>query len=69
MRRINLEVAKSKTAHTMEEALAAQKEVGYPTMIRPSFTMGGVAAVSLTTKKNLWRFVSVVYIFHQLMNC
>jgi carbamoyl-phosphate synthase large subunit len=41
MRRINLEVAKSRTAHTMEEALAAQKEVGYPTVIRPSFTMGG----------------------------
>ncbi len=41
MRRINLEVAKSRIAHTMEEALAAQKEVGYPTVIRPSFTMGG----------------------------
>ncbi len=41
MRRIGLEVAKSKTAHSMEEALAAQKEVGYPTVIRPSFTMGG----------------------------
>ncbi|MFZ2452207.1 MAG: carbamoyl-phosphate synthase large subunit [Methylovulum miyakonense] len=41
MARIGFEVAKSKTAHTMEEALAAQKEVGYPTVIRPSFTMGG----------------------------
>src|SRR5512137_2553679 len=41
MRKIGYEVAKSKTAHTMEEALAAQKEVGYPTVIRPSFTMGG----------------------------
>ena len=41
MKKIGLEVAKSKTAHTMEEALAAQKEVGYPTVIRPSFTMGG----------------------------
>jgi carbamoyl-phosphate synthase large subunit len=41
MARIGLEVAKSKTAHSMEEALAAQKEVGYPTVIRPSFTMGG----------------------------
>ena len=41
MKRIGYEVAKSKTAHTMEEALAAQKEVGYPTVIRPSFTMGG----------------------------
>jgi len=41
MARIGFEVAKSKTAHTMEEAFAAQKEVGYPTVIRPSFTMGG----------------------------
>ncbi len=41
MRKIGYEVAKSKTAHTMEEALAAQLEVGYPTVIRPSFTMGG----------------------------
>lgn len=41
MRKIGLEVAKSKTAHSMEEALAAQQEVGYPTIIRPSFTMGG----------------------------
>lgn len=41
MKKIGLEVAKSKTVHTMEEALSAQKEVGYPTVIRPSFTMGG----------------------------
>ncbi|MEI8235861.1 MAG: carbamoyl-phosphate synthase large subunit [Methylococcaceae bacterium] len=41
MARIGLEVAKSKTAHSMEEALDAQKDVGYPTVIRPSFTMGG----------------------------
>jgi len=41
MRRIGFEVARSKTAHSLEEALAAQQEVGYPTVIRPSFTMGG----------------------------
>lgn len=41
MRKIGFEVARSKTAHSMEEALAAQQEVGYPTIIRPSFTMGG----------------------------
>ncbi len=41
MRKIGFEVAKSKTAHSIEEALAAQQEVGYPTIIRPSFTMGG----------------------------
>jgi len=41
MRKIGFEVAKSKTAHSLQEALAAQQEVGYPTVIRPSFTMGG----------------------------
>ncbi|MDD5277053.1 MAG: carbamoyl-phosphate synthase large subunit [Methylovulum sp.] len=41
MRKIGFDVARSKTAHTIEEALSAQKEVGYPTVIRPSFTMGG----------------------------
>ena len=41
MRKIGFEVARSKTAHSMEEALVAQQEVGYPTIIRPSFTMGG----------------------------
>ncbi len=41
MARIGFEVPKSTTAHSMEEALEAQKQVGYPTIIRPSFTMGG----------------------------
>ncbi len=41
MVKIGYEVPKSKTAHSMEEAFAAQIEVGYPTVIRPSFTMGG----------------------------
>ncbi|MDT4328749.1 MULTISPECIES: carbamoyl-phosphate synthase large subunit [Methylomonas] len=41
MRKIGLEVARSQVAHSMEEAFAAQEKVGYPTIIRPSFTMGG----------------------------
>jgi len=41
MARIGLEVSRAKVAHSMEEAFAAQEEVGYPTVIRPSFTMGG----------------------------
>ncbi len=41
MGRLGFEVARSKTAHNMEEAFLAQAEVGYPTVIRPSFTMGG----------------------------
>ncbi len=41
MREIGLESPRSKIAHSMEEALAVQAEIGYPTVIRPSFTMGG----------------------------
>lgn len=41
MRKIGYEVAQSSIARTMEEAFVAQSEVGYPTVVRPSFTMGG----------------------------
>jgi len=41
MTKIGLDMPKSAIAHTLEEALEAQKELGYPTIIRPSFTMGG----------------------------
>ena len=38
---IGLESARSRIAHTMEEARAAQSDIGFPTIIRPSFTLGG----------------------------
>jgi carbamoyl-phosphate synthase large subunit len=38
---IGLEVPRSGVAHNMEEAYAVQAEVGFPTIIRPSFTLGG----------------------------
>ncbi|HJS22311.1 MAG TPA: carbamoyl-phosphate synthase large subunit [Steroidobacteraceae bacterium] len=41
MRDIGLEVPRARIAHSMEEALAVQAEIGYPTVIRPSFTLGG----------------------------
>src|SRR5829696_2895363 len=41
MRDIGLECPRSRVAHSMEEALAIQAEIGFPTVIRPSFTMGG----------------------------
>ena len=41
MGEIGLSVAKAFVAHSMEEALEVQKEIGYPTIIRPSFTLGG----------------------------
>ena len=41
MDKIGLESPKSRIAHTVEEALAALEFVGLPSIIRPSFTMGG----------------------------
>ncbi|WP_395407288.1 carbamoyl-phosphate synthase large subunit [Pseudoduganella sp. UC29_106] len=41
MTKIGLGSARSGVAHSMEESWAVQKEVGFPTIIRPSFTMGG----------------------------
>jgi len=41
MQEIGLETAKSQIARSLEEALAIAGELGYPCVIRPSFTMGG----------------------------
>ena len=38
---IGLEVPRSAVAHNMDEARAIQGEIGFPTIIRPSFTLGG----------------------------
>src|SRR5918992_171732 len=41
MARIGLASPRSALAHSMEEALQVQAMVGFPTIIRPSFTLGG----------------------------
>ena len=41
MTRIGLESARSGIAYNMSEALAVQQRVGFPAVIRPSFTLGG----------------------------
>ncbi len=41
MERIGLGSARSAVAHSMEEACQVQAMVGFPTIIRPSFTLGG----------------------------
>ncbi|MEE6281073.1 carbamoyl-phosphate synthase large subunit [Georgenia sunbinii] len=42
--RCGAEVAKSVIAHTMAECQAAAEELGYPLVVRPSFTMGGLGS-------------------------
>ncbi len=41
MEKIGLDCPRAAIAHSLEEALQVQAMVGYPTIIRPSFTMGG----------------------------
>ncbi|TNF36360.1 MAG: carbamoyl-phosphate synthase large subunit [Gammaproteobacteria bacterium] len=41
MKRIGLATPRSALAHSMEEALQVLDQVGFPCIIRPSFTMGG----------------------------
>lgn len=42
--RCGAEVARSFIAHSMDECLVAAADLGYPLVIRPSFTMGGLGS-------------------------
>src|SRR5713226_833538 len=41
MKRIGLACPRSSLAHSMEEALQVQAGIGFPVVVRPSFTLGG----------------------------
>ena len=41
MRSIDLKVPESAIVHTIEEAMSAGDEIGFPIIVRPSFTLGG----------------------------
>ncbi|WP_127475133.1 carbamoyl-phosphate synthase large subunit [Microbacterium sulfonylureivorans] len=49
------DVAASRIAHTMDEVLAAAGELGYPLVVRPSFTMGGLGSGFAYDEKDLRR--------------
>ena len=49
------DVARSKIAHTMEEALETAEEFGYPLVVRPSFTMGGLGSGIAFDESDLYR--------------
>ena len=56
MKAINLETPASGIAHSMSDALDVQKKIGFPCIIRPSFTMGGTGggiAYNITEFKNI----------------
>ena len=41
MRRIGLDMPRSVMAHSLEEARQVQAQIGFPAIVRPSFTLGG----------------------------
>lgn len=41
MRKINLNVPESAIVHTLDEAMDAGSRIGFPIIVRPSFTLGG----------------------------
>ncbi|MCH8559294.1 carbamoyl-phosphate synthase large subunit [Nesterenkonia sp. DZ6] len=53
--RSGAESAKSLIVHSMTEALAAAEELGYPMVVRPSFTMGGLGSGMAYNETDLHR--------------
>jgi len=52
------DVAKSYIAHTVEEAVDFAEDLGYPLVIRPSYTMGGLGSGFAYTREELVRMVT-----------
>ncbi|HKY82094.1 MAG TPA: carbamoyl-phosphate synthase large subunit [Sphingobium sp.] len=57
MDKIGLESARSRIAHSMEEALDALEFTGLPSIIRPSFTLGGTGGGVAYNKEEFKRIV------------
>jgi carbamoyl-phosphate synthase large subunit len=57
MAKIGLASPRSVLAHSMEEALQVQGMIGFPTIIRPSFTMGGTGGGIAYNREE---FISIV---------
>jgi carbamoyl-phosphate synthase large subunit len=57
MTRIGLEVPESGYAHSLEDALEIIQRVGYPAIIRPSFTLGGTGGNIAYNRQEFEEFV------------
>src|SRR3546814_17480533 len=57
MDKIGLESARSGIAHTLDEAFAVLERTGLPSIIRPSFTMGGTGGGISDNSAELERIV------------
>ncbi|WP_138444267.1 carbamoyl-phosphate synthase large subunit [Sinomonas susongensis] len=55
--RCGAESARSQIIHTIDEAIEAAEWLGYPLVVRPSFTMGGLGSGFAYTEEDLRRIV------------
>ncbi len=58
MTEIGLECPRAEIAHSLEEALEKQQGIGFPTIIRPSFTLGGTGGGIAYNREEFERIVS-----------
>ncbi len=56
MKNIGLKVPESAIVHTLEEAMAAADAIGFPVIIRPSFTLGGTGGGVAYNRQELEEF-------------
>jgi carbamoyl-phosphate synthase large subunit len=58
MAEIGLESPRAEIAHSLEEALDKQPDIGFPTIIRPSFTLGGTGGGIAYNREEFERIVA-----------
>ena len=58
MAEIGLESPRADIAHSLEEAVAKQESIGFPTIIRPSFTLGGTGGGIAYNREEFERIVA-----------
>jgi carbamoyl-phosphate synthase large subunit len=59
MQEIGLDLPQSGYAYCLEEAMKIAEKIGFPVIIRPSFTLGGVGSGTVYTREELLEAVSV----------